>query len=155
MTSQWEGGVARAAQRRAWAAPPRGLGFSPPRRLLLLSASTCCEFMESGFGEVESERDRRIASMAASLEVMHPLDPPQPDVLLALLARNKALEVVTSKAQRSFDICYQNSEVLSTMRAMEVSTRARCYLDDTRLKVEVGHLAAGPLSGIEAKRSYS
>ncbi|CAK1549959.1 unnamed protein product [Leptosia nina] len=31
-------------------------------------------------------------SMASSLEIMHPLDPPPPDVLLALLARNKALE---------------------------------------------------------------
>lgn len=34
----------------------------------------------------------RIDSMDPSLEAMHPLDPPPPDVLLALLARNKTLE---------------------------------------------------------------
>ncbi|CAF4759744.1 unnamed protein product [Pieris macdunnoughi] len=48
-------------------------------------------FMDTGFCEVGAERARDV-SMAASLEVMHPLDPPPPDVLLALLARNKALE---------------------------------------------------------------
>lgn len=36
--------------------------------------------------------EERRDSMDPSLEAMHPLDPPPPDVLLALLARNKALE---------------------------------------------------------------
>lgn len=49
--------------------------------------------METGYGDVVVECEaRRDASMDTALEAMHPLDPPPPDVLLALLARNKALE---------------------------------------------------------------
>ncbi|XP_069357662.1 LIM/homeobox protein Lhx3 isoform X3 [Maniola hyperantus] len=52
--------------------------------------------MELGFCEVDVGRERR-DSMDPSLEAMHPLDPPPPDVLLALLARNKALEASIPK----------------------------------------------------------
>lgn len=48
-------------------------------------------FMNTGFCEVDVALER-IGSMDPTLEAMHPLDPPPPDVLLALLARNKALE---------------------------------------------------------------
>ncbi|CAH4003855.1 unnamed protein product [Pieris brassicae] len=84
----------RRSERDAWA----GVGgaatwarlFCRDRRLLP-TASVYGAFMDSGFCEVGAEQARDV-SMAASLEVMHPLDPPPPDVLLALLARNKALE---------------------------------------------------------------
>lgn len=54
----------------------------------------CEGFMEAGYGEVVAgcEVRREDAPMDAGLDSMHPLDPPPPDVLLALLARNKALE---------------------------------------------------------------
>lgn len=50
--------------------------------------------MEAEYGEVVAgcEVRREDAPMDATLDAMHPLDPPPPDVLLALLARNKALE---------------------------------------------------------------
>lgn len=45
------------------------------------------------YGEVVAGCEvRREGPMDAALEPMHALDPPPPDVLLALLARNKALE---------------------------------------------------------------
>ncbi|CAH2243504.1 jg9398 [Pararge aegeria aegeria] len=47
--------------------------------------------MELEFCDIDVGRERR-DSMDPALEAMHPLDPPPPDVLLALLARNKALE---------------------------------------------------------------
>lgn len=56
--------------------------------------------MEAEFG-VECER-REDAPMDATLDTMHPLDPPPPDVLLALLARNKALEGRYAKYKRLF-----------------------------------------------------
>ncbi|XP_023936665.1 LIM/homeobox protein Lhx3 isoform X1 [Bicyclus anynana] len=51
--------------------------------------------MELAYREIDvgTERD----SMDPPLEAMHPLDPPPPDVLLALLARNKALEASIPK----------------------------------------------------------
>lgn len=49
--------------------------------------------MEAAYGEVVAGCEaRRDGPMDATLDPMHPLDPPPPDVLLALLARNKALE---------------------------------------------------------------
>lgn len=49
--------------------------------------------MEAEYSEVVASCEaRRDAPMDATLDTMHPLDPPPPDVLLALLARNKALE---------------------------------------------------------------
>ncbi|KAH9640240.1 hypothetical protein HF086_013439 [Spodoptera exigua] len=49
--------------------------------------------MEAEYSEVVASCEaRRDAPMEATLDTMHPLDPPPPDVLLALLARNKALE---------------------------------------------------------------
>lgn len=45
--------------------------------------------MEGGYGDVECVARE---GQMDGLETMHPLDPPPPDVLLALLARNKALE---------------------------------------------------------------
>ncbi|CAH2104575.1 unnamed protein product [Euphydryas editha] len=48
--------------------------------------------MDTRFCEVNVGRKHRKSSMEPTLEAMHPLDPPPPDVLLALLARNKALE---------------------------------------------------------------
>lgn len=51
------------------------------------------EFMDTRYGEVMTDCEtRREAPLEASLDAMHPLEPPPPDVLLALLARNKALE---------------------------------------------------------------
>lgn len=45
------------------------------------------------YGEVVADCERRELPLDATLDAMqHPLDPPPPDVLLALLARNKALE---------------------------------------------------------------
>lgn len=47
------------------------------------------------YGDVVAECEARVQggiAMDAALESMHQLDPPPPDVLLALLARNKALE---------------------------------------------------------------
>lgn len=47
--------------------------------------------MEAGFVEsalMLAEREPRLEAP----DVLHPLDPPPPDVLIALLARNKALE---------------------------------------------------------------
>lgn len=45
------------------------------------------------YGDVVADCERREVPMDATLEAMHhSLDPPPPDVLLALLARNKALE---------------------------------------------------------------
>lgn len=52
---------------------------------------TCSGLMETGLPDVTCDR-RQHASMDTTLDTMHPLDPPPPDVLLALLARNKALE---------------------------------------------------------------
>lgn len=52
----------------------------------------CVESMET-YADVVTDCERREVSMDATLDTMrHPLDPPPPDVLLALLARNKALE---------------------------------------------------------------
>lgn len=50
--------------------------------------------MENAFGDVMTEcEQRREGPMdAGALDTIHQLDPPPPDVLLALLARNKALE---------------------------------------------------------------
>lgn len=49
--------------------------------------------MDTGYSDPVSACEARVGgSMEASLDNMHPLDPPPPDVLLALLARNKALE---------------------------------------------------------------
>lgn len=44
--------------------------------------------------DVVADCERRAVqgSMDTALDTMHQLDPPPPDVLLALLARNKALE---------------------------------------------------------------
>lgn len=44
--------------------------------------------------DVVADCERRTiqGSMNAAIDTMHQLDPPPPDVLLALLARNKALE---------------------------------------------------------------
>ncbi|CAG9566841.1 unnamed protein product [Danaus chrysippus] len=50
-------------------------------------------YMEPGFSELDVARRE---PMDSSIEAMHPLDPPPPDVLLALLARNKALEGIDS-----------------------------------------------------------
>lgn len=47
--------------------------------------------MESGYNELVQDCRAREIPMGTTLD-MHPLDPPPPDVLLALLARNKALE---------------------------------------------------------------
>lgn len=47
--------------------------------------------METGYGDVVQDCGARDGPMGTTLD-MHPLDPPPPDVLLALLARNKALE---------------------------------------------------------------
>lgn len=43
------------------------------------------------YGDVVAECDARVQA-GIGMESMHQLDPPPPDVLLALLARNKALE---------------------------------------------------------------
>ncbi|CAD0196126.1 unnamed protein product [Chrysodeixis includens] len=73
----------------------------------------CEEFMEAGYGEVvvgcEVRRDD--APMDAGLDSMHPLDPPPPDVLLALLARNKALEarVLVKDATRQGGLVSMNT----------------------------------------------
>ncbi|XP_022820941.1 LIM/homeobox protein Lhx3 isoform X2 [Spodoptera litura] len=54
--------------------------------------------MEAEYSEVVAGCEaRRDAPMDATLDTMHPLDPPPPDVLLALLARNKALEASIPK----------------------------------------------------------
>lgn len=47
--------------------------------------------METGYGDGVRYCGARDGPMGTTLD-MHPLDPPPPDVLLALLARNKALE---------------------------------------------------------------
>ncbi|CAH2066854.1 unnamed protein product, partial [Iphiclides podalirius] len=47
--------------------------------------------METGYGDVVQDCGASADPMGTTLD-MHPLDPPPPDVLLALLARNKALE---------------------------------------------------------------
>nr|XP_021206851.1 LIM/homeobox protein Lhx3 isoform X3 [Bombyx mori] len=55
--------------------------------------------MENAFGDVMTEcEQRREGPMdAGALDTIHQLDPPPPDVLLALLARNKALEASIPK----------------------------------------------------------
>ncbi|XP_026322180.1 LIM/homeobox protein Lhx3 isoform X3 [Hyposmocoma kahamanoa] len=51
------------------------------------------------YADVVADCERRAVqgSMDAALDTMHQLDPPPPDVLLALLARNKALEASIPK----------------------------------------------------------
>lgn len=55
-------------------------------------------YMETGFSELDVPRRD---PMDPSIEAMHPLDPPPPDVLLALLARNKALEGIETSYTKS------------------------------------------------------
>ncbi|CAH0700566.1 unnamed protein product [Spodoptera exigua] len=107
MTSQWEAGGRRGARVRR-----RGAGVGGAATWLRLSAASrrpllpllarvresgtmhSEALMEAEYSEVVASCEaRRDAPMEATLDTMHPLDPPPPDVLLALLARNKALEV--------------------------------------------------------------
>lgn len=147
MTSQWEVGGRREERRRgrAWAAPPRGpsahsrrsshgqvLGCVRAGGIVECGMLTVCAesgLMEAGFGAECEARE-----MGSPLGSMHALDPPPPDVLLALLARNKALE---GKFDRSTITIYVNTHWRYMIKVVKINLEAE-YLNETYYFLDIG-----------------